>query len=38
MTPPDYDAAIDSAVLFDDSAMGKIILRGPDETPMENRR
>ncbi len=30
MTPPDYDAAIDSAVLFDDSAMGKIILRGPD--------
>ncbi len=30
MTPPDYDAAIESAALFDDSAMGKLILRGPD--------
>ena len=30
MIPPDYDAAISTAALFDDSATGKIILRGPD--------
>ncbi len=30
MIPPDYDAAISGAALFDDSATGKIILRGPD--------
>jgi len=30
MTPPDYAAAITSAALFDESAIGKIILRGPD--------
>ena len=30
MTPADYDAAISGAALFDDSAMGKLILRGPD--------
>lgn len=30
MTLLDYEAAISSAVLFDDSAIGKIILRGPD--------
>lgn len=30
MTPSDYTAAIESAAFFDDSAMGKIILRGPD--------
>jgi folate-binding protein YgfZ len=30
MTPPDYDAAISGAALFDDSAVGKLILRGPD--------
>jgi len=30
MIPPDYDAAITTAALFDDSATGKIILRGLD--------
>ena len=30
MTPPDYEAAIATAAFFDDSATGKLILRGPD--------
>ncbi len=30
MTPSDYQAAITMAAIFDDSAMGKIILRGRD--------
>ena len=30
MTPADYDAAQTGAALFDDSALGKLILRGPD--------